>query len=182
MRKLLIVLFYALLVSGCVSISLFPQKMPLREKTVQGTGADKVLLLSISGIIAEGKDGGLLDRDNDLVARIKEELTLAAEDEHIKALLFDLEGMKKILGDAKVCTVRLVLNLEKMVIKEAQRAYTYLNLYDYQTDAVIVNRVLPELFTGIRLSIGFAWTTIVRPRRSLSEVTLWGAQISMHPA
>jgi arsenite-transporting ATPase len=30
-----------------------------------------------------------------------------------------------------------------MVIKEAQRAYTYLNLYDYQTDAVIVNRVLP---------------------------------------
>jgi arsenite-transporting ATPase len=62
---------------------------------------------------------------------------------HIKDLLIDLEGMKKILGDPKVCTVRLVLNLEKMVIKEAQRAFTYLSLYDYLTDAVIVNRILP---------------------------------------
>jgi arsenite-transporting ATPase len=51
--------------------------------------------------------------------------------------------MKKNLGDPKVCTVRLVLNLEKMVIKEAQRAFTYLSLYDYLTDAVIVNRILP---------------------------------------
>jgi len=62
----------------------------------------------------------------------------------IKNLLLDLESMKEVLSDSKSCTVRLVLNLEKMVIKEAQRAYTYLNLYDYQVDAVIVNRVLPE--------------------------------------
>jgi len=66
---------------------------------------------------------------------------------HIKALLFDLEGMKKILGDAEVCTVRLVLNLEKMVIREAQRAFTYLSLYDYLTDMVVVNRVLPPEVT-----------------------------------
>jgi len=62
----------------------------------------------------------------------------------IKELLMDLESMKEVLSDSKSCTVRLVLNLEKMVIKEAQRAYTYLNLYDYQVDAVLVNRVLPE--------------------------------------
>ncbi|HUY57927.1 MAG TPA: ArsA family ATPase [Candidatus Micrarchaeaceae archaeon] len=62
----------------------------------------------------------------------------------IKELLLDLESMKEVLSDSKTCTVRLVLNLEKMVIKEAQRAYTYLNLYDYQVDAVLVNRVLPE--------------------------------------
>jgi len=62
----------------------------------------------------------------------------------IKNLLLDLESMKEVLSDSKSCTVRLVLNLEKMVIKEAQRAYTYLNLYDYQVDAVLVNRILPE--------------------------------------
>ncbi len=62
----------------------------------------------------------------------------------IKELLLDLESMKNVLSDSKTCTVRLVLNLEKMVIKEAQRAYTYLNLYDYQVDAVLVNRVLPD--------------------------------------
>jgi arsenite-transporting ATPase len=62
----------------------------------------------------------------------------------IRQLLVDLDSMKEILGDSKTCTVRIVLNLEKMVIKESQRAFTYLNLYDYQVDAVIVNRVLPE--------------------------------------
>ena len=63
---------------------------------------------------------------------------------HVKDLLIDLEGMKKILGDPKVCTVRIVLNLEKMVVKEAQRAFTYLSLYDYLTDMVVVNRILPD--------------------------------------
>ena len=62
----------------------------------------------------------------------------------IKQLLVELESMKEVLSDSRTCTVRLVLNLEKMVIKEAQRAYTYLNLYDYQVDAVLVNRVLPD--------------------------------------
>jgi arsenite-transporting ATPase len=40
-----------------------------------------------------------------------------------------------------------VLNLEKMVLKEAQRAFTYLSLYDYLTDLVVVNRVLPPEVT-----------------------------------
>ncbi|MDQ6847194.1 MAG: ArsA family ATPase [Candidatus Dormibacteraeota bacterium] len=66
---------------------------------------------------------------------------------HVKDLLFDLDSMKNILGDPKVCTIRLVLNLEKMVVKEAQRAFTYLCLYDYLTDLVVVNRVLPEQVT-----------------------------------
>jgi arsenite-transporting ATPase len=66
---------------------------------------------------------------------------------HVKDLLMDLDDMKQILGDPKTCTVRLVLNLEKMVVKEAQRAFTYLSLYDYLTDAVIVNRVLPPEVT-----------------------------------
>ena len=65
----------------------------------------------------------------------------------VKDLLLDLEGMKKVLADPKNCTVRLVLNLEKMVVKEAQRAFTYLSLYDYLTDLVVVNRVLPPEVT-----------------------------------
>jgi arsenite-transporting ATPase len=66
---------------------------------------------------------------------------------NVRDLLLDLESMKKVLGDPKTCTVRLVLNLEKMVIKEAQRAFTYLSLYDYLTDLVVVNRVLPPEVT-----------------------------------
>ena len=66
----------------------------------------------------------------------------------IKDLLMDLDGTRSILADPKTTSIRLVMNLEKMVIKEAQRAYTYLNLYDYQTDAVVVNRVIPPETDG----------------------------------
>jgi arsenite/tail-anchored protein-transporting ATPase len=51
--------------------------------------------------------------------------------------------MRDLLTDSSMTTVRIVLNLEKMVVKEAKRAYTYLSLFGYVTDAVIVNRLLP---------------------------------------
>jgi len=53
-------------------------------------------------------------------------------------------SVEDILTDAEKASVRLVANAEKMVIAEARRAYTYLNLYDYRVDALIVNRLLPE--------------------------------------
>jgi arsenite/tail-anchored protein-transporting ATPase len=63
----------------------------------------------------------------------------------VKDLLLDLEGMKKVLTDSDTTSVRLVLNLEKMVVKEAKRAFTYLSLFGYVTDAVVVNRLLPDV-------------------------------------
>ena len=61
----------------------------------------------------------------------------------LKDLLLDLDGMRKVLTDPDITTVRIVLNLEKMVVKEAKRAFSYLSLFGYVTDAVIVNRLLP---------------------------------------
>ena len=55
-----------------------------------------------------------------------------------------IASVEEILTDRKSASVRLVLNAEKMVIAEARRAYTYLNLYDYSVDALVVNRLLPE--------------------------------------
>ena len=55
-----------------------------------------------------------------------------------------IAGVEEILTDRENASVRLVANAEKMVIAEARRAYTYLNLYDYGVDAVIVNRLLPD--------------------------------------
>ena len=52
--------------------------------------------------------------------------------------------MKQILTDEKVSSVRLVVNPEKMVIAEARRTYTYLGLFGYRVDAVVVNRIIPE--------------------------------------
>jgi len=65
----------------------------------------------------------------------------------IEDLVQVLERTSKLLCDSTVSSMRLVLNPEKMVIKEAQRAYTYLSLYGYGVDAVIVNRVFPAELT-----------------------------------
>jgi arsenite-transporting ATPase len=59
--------------------------------------------------------------------------------------LFDmLEDVRDLLTNPEVASMRLVVNPEKMVIKETQRTYTYLNLYGYATDAILVNRVIPD--------------------------------------
>ena len=55
-----------------------------------------------------------------------------------------LEAIQALLSDPAKSSVRLVMNLEKMVIKEAQRSFTYFHLFGYPTDLVVCNRVLPE--------------------------------------
>jgi arsenite-transporting ATPase len=61
----------------------------------------------------------------------------------IERLSQNLIAMNEILRDRRHCTIRLVMNPDKMVIGEAMRTFTYLNLYGYLTDAVIVNRLFP---------------------------------------
>ena len=58
-------------------------------------------------------------------------------------LFTHLDEMHATLVDPERTTVRLVLNPEKMVIREAQRTYTYLNLFGYPCDSVVCNRLLP---------------------------------------
>jgi arsenite-transporting ATPase len=55
-----------------------------------------------------------------------------------------LEGVRKVLTDESSTSVRLVVNPERMVIAEAQRTFTYLNLFGYRVDAIVANRLLPE--------------------------------------
>ena len=62
----------------------------------------------------------------------------------VERLVRNLVAMNAILRDRSSTSVRLVMNPDRMVVKEAMRTFTYLNLYGYLTDAVVVNRVLPE--------------------------------------
>ena len=59
-------------------------------------------------------------------------------------LLGRLEHMHDLLTDHDKTSVRVVLTLEQVVIKEAQRSFTYFHLYNYPTDLVVANRVLPD--------------------------------------
>ena len=62
----------------------------------------------------------------------------------VQRLVRNLIAMNEILRDREHTSIRLVMNPDRMVIREAQRTFTYLNLYGYLTDAVVVNRIFPE--------------------------------------
>lgn len=58
--------------------------------------------------------------------------------------LDQLDGVRELLTDGDQSTVRLVVNPERIVIAEARRTATYLNLFGYHLDAVVANRLLPD--------------------------------------
>src|ERR1700704_1706516 len=68
--------------------------------------------------------------------------------EDLERLVRNLVAMNDILRDRASTSIRLVMNPDRMVIKEAMRTFTYLNLYGYLTDAVVVNRVFPPEVDG----------------------------------
>lgn len=72
----------------------------------------------------------------------------------IQRLSANLIAMDAILRDTEHSTIRLVMAPDRMVIGEAMRTFTYLNLYGYLTDAVVVNKVFPpdvgDYFAGWR--------------------------------
>lgn len=63
--------------------------------------------------------------------------------DEIQGLTRNLIAMNEILRDTEHVSLRLVMTPDRMVIDEARRTFTYLNLYGFLTDAVVVNRVFP---------------------------------------
>ncbi len=61
----------------------------------------------------------------------------------VQRLVENLIAMHAILRDRERVSLRLVMNPDRMVVDEARRTFTYLNLYGFLTDAVVVNRVFP---------------------------------------
>jgi arsenite-transporting ATPase len=58
-----------------------------------------------------------------------------------------IDGVRELLVNPDLTSVRLVVNPERMVIAEARRMATYLSLFGYAVDAVIANRLLPDEIT-----------------------------------
>jgi arsenite-transporting ATPase len=62
----------------------------------------------------------------------------------VQRLVTNLVAMHELLRDGQRVSIRLVMTPDRMVVAEAMRTFTYLNLYGYLTDAVVVNRVFPD--------------------------------------
>ncbi len=88
--------------------------------------------------------------------------------EAMKKLSLQLADMKEILEDAQQTSIRLIVNPEKMVIKETQRAYTFFNLFGFSVDLIIVNRMIPR---QIEDPYFLEWKTIQEQYfRSIEEI------------
>jgi arsenite/tail-anchored protein-transporting ATPase len=85
--------------------------------------------------------------------------------DEVQGLVRQLIAMNEILRDRSHASIRLVMTPDRMVVKEAQRTFTYLNLYGYLTDAVIVNRIFPD-----ELADGYFAEWRERQQRCLEEV------------
>src|SRR5437870_10038179 len=68
---------------------------------------------------------------------------------NIASLFAKLDGIPELLEDARITSVRMVTNPERMVLRETQRAFVYFSLHGLAVDGVIVNRVLPQEVTDV---------------------------------
>ena len=92
MRTLAALISAALILQGCslIDIELQPRIRPLEEETVEGQGKAKILLMDVSGVLADETGGIVLGSPPPrvpIVARVREELQKASEDESVKALV-----------------------------------------------------------------------------------------------
>ena len=61
----------------------------------------------------------------------------------------DIGRLGVFLRNHEVCSIRLVLNPDKIAIAESKRSYTYFSLFGFPVDAVLVNKLFPvELEDG----------------------------------
>lgn len=64
--------------------------------------------------------------------------------DEMEHLMDKMERLQNLLIDKDIVSLRIVTTPEKIVIREAKRCFTCLHLYNYNVDAVIVNRIYPE--------------------------------------
>ena len=92
MRTLAAFVVSVVLLQGCslVNIDLHPRIRPLEEETVEGKGKAKILLMDVSGVLSDETGGLVLGSPPPrvpIVARVREELQKAEEDDAVKALI-----------------------------------------------------------------------------------------------
>jgi arsenite-transporting ATPase len=96
----------------------------------------------------------------------------------VQRLVRNLVAMNGILRDRGATSIRLVMNPDRMVIKESMRTFTYLNLYGYLTDAVVVNRLFPADVEGGYFE---RWRAVQREQMELVESAFTPVPILVAP-
>ena len=102
-----------------------------------------------------------------LLERVHAAGLLPSEDffEAFERLYREVDHVRQILLDGDRTSARLVVNPARVVVEETRRSFAYLSLYGVATDAVVVNRVLPEQAAG-----GWFARWAAREEQELAEI------------
>lgn len=144
---------------GVVSIDLTPRVRPLEESTLEGKGSDKVLLIDLAGVLAEEPIITLESRPLvPLLARVREELEKAEEDDRVRAVVL------RINSPGGTVTASDILYHEIMRFKERRKVPVVASILDIGASggyyvALAADRILvhPTTVTG---SIGVLVLTV----------------------
>ncbi|WP_447972400.1 signal peptide peptidase SppA [Nitrospira sp. Kam-Ns4a] len=165
------------LLAGCITINLLPGPGPLREEVLSGSGSAKVLLLDVDGLISAQDGDGLFNRPN-LVAQVKEALSRAAEDQHVKALVL------RINSPGGTVTASDVLHHEVKQFKEKRKIPVIASIMDVGASggyyvAVAADKIVahPSSVTG---SIGVIMLTI-NARGLLEKIGMEATAVTSGP-
>ncbi|MGH7414942.1 MAG: signal peptide peptidase SppA [Candidatus Rokuibacteriota bacterium] len=149
--------------SGCslITLDLQPKIRALEEKTVEGKGTSKILLLDLSGVLSEDLPTfsiGAPPPRVPVVARVREELQKAEEDERVRAVIV------RINSPGGTITASDILYHELLAFKARKKVPVIAAIMDVgasggyyaalAADTIVVN---PTTITG---SIGVVMVTV----------------------
>jgi arsenite-transporting ATPase len=80
----------------------------------------------------------------------------------------DANYLRTILRNSDISSYRVVIQPERVAVREAKRIISYLNIYDYPIDCLVMNRLLIE--NGEHNSL------IARQRRETEYLDQWGPE------
>ena len=124
-----------------------------------------------------GKIQGWTSRLNGITRRLLRLPDLSILDvlDHLNTRIRELRAL---LTDTSRSSYRIVVTPDRTVLKEAQRAETYLNLFAYPVDAVIINRVMGDVAGGSE----YLARLVERERRVLDEIRMAFGTLPMFQA
>ncbi len=125
-KAILTVIITMMVFSGCSlpKFSLFPEEGPLKETTLQGSADQKILVISINGVISDQPEKGLLRTQPSMVQEVVAQLRRAAQDPQIKAVLL------KINSPGGTVTASDIIYHELIAFKKKTRAKLVVSMMD----------------------------------------------------
>lgn len=85
--------------------------------------------------------------------------------DEIDQLIEKLEALQALMKNPEILSIRIVTTPEKIVVQESKRNFSYLHLYGYNVDALIINKIYPEASLS-----GYFGKWIENQKKSLEDI------------